>query len=210
MAKKLKVFNRKNKRGKMNNENENTEELNSENETIENLNEEQTLDETQQNEEVVVEEVVEERSELEIAKDEAATATDKYLRLYSEFDNFRKRSAKEKIDLIKSASQDVIKNMLPIVDDFQRAMASNAEINDAESIKQGFELIYNKLYNSLEAKGLKRIEAQGEVFNADIHEAITNIPASSEDMKGKIMDVVEEGYYLGEKIIRFPKVVIGQ
>lgn len=194
----------------MNSENENTEELNSENETIENLNEEQTLDETQQNEEVVVEEVVEERSELEIAKDEAAIATDKYLRLYSEFDNFRKRSAKEKIDLIKSASQDVIKNMLPIVDDFQRAMASNAEINDAESIKQGFELIYNKLYNSLEAKGLKRIEAQGEVFNADIHEAITNIPASSEDMKGKIMDVVEEGYYLGEKIIRFPKVVIGQ
>ena len=210
MAKKLKVFNRKNKRGKMNSENENTEELNSENDTIENLNEEKTLDETKQNEKVVVEEVVEERSELEIAKDEAAIATDKYLRLYSEFDNFRKRSAKEKIDLIKSASQDVIKNMLPIVDDFQRAMASNAEINDAESIKQGFELIYNKLYNSLEAKGLKRIEAQGEVFNADIHEAITNIPASSEDMKGRIMDVVEEGYYLGEKIIRFPKVVIGQ
>ena len=194
----------------MNSENENTEELNSENDTIENLNEEKTLDETKQNEKVVVEEVVEERSELEIAKDEAAIATDKYLRLYSEFDNFRKRSAKEKIDLIKSASQDVIKNMLPIVDDFQRAMASNAEINDAESIKQGFELIYNKLYNSLEAKGLKRIEAQGEVFNADIHEAITNIPASSEDMKGRIMDVVEEGYYLGEKIIRFPKVVIGQ
>jgi molecular chaperone GrpE len=200
MAKKLKVFNRKNKRGKMNSENENTEELNTE----------ETIDETQQNEEVVAEEVVEERSELEIAKEEVAIATDKYLRLYSEFDNFRKRSAKEKIDLIKSASQDVIKNMLPIVDDFKRAMAHNVEVNDADSIKQGFELIFNKLYNSLEAKGLKKIEAQGEVFNADIHEAITNIPAPSEDMKGKIMDVVEEGYYLGEKIIRFPKVVIGQ
>jgi molecular chaperone GrpE len=83
-------------------------------------------------------------------------------------------------------------------------------VNDADAIKQGFELIYNKLFNSLETKGLKKIEAMGEVFNADIHEAITNIPAASEDMKGKIMDVVEEGYYLGDKIIRFPKVVIGQ
>ncbi|MDB4089372.1 nucleotide exchange factor GrpE [Flavobacteriales bacterium] len=199
MAKKLKVFNRKNNRGKMNSENENTEEL----------NEEKTVDETQQNEEVATEEIVE-KSELEIAQETAAATNDKFLRLYSEFDNFRKRSAKEKIDLIKSASEDVIKNMLPIVDDFKRAMAHNAEVDDADSIKQGFELIFNKLYNSLEAKGLKKIEAKGEVFNADIHEAITNIPAPSEDMKGKIMDVVEEGYYLGDKIIRYPKVVIGQ
>lgn len=191
----------------MNSENENTEEL-------EKANNEETVDETQQNEEVAteetVEEAVEEKSELEIAKEEAAAANDKFLRLYSEFDNFRKRSAKERIELIKSASEDVIKNMLPIVDDFKRAMTHNAEVDDADSIKQGFELIFNKLYKSLEAKGLKKIEAQGEVFNADIHEAITNIPASSEDMKGKVMDVVEEGYYLGDKIIRYPKVVIGQ
>ena len=200
MAKKLKVFNRKNKRGKMNSENENKEELNSE----------ETVDETQQNEETVAEEVVEERSELEIAQEQAAVANDKHLRLYSEFDNFRKRSAKEKIDLIKSASEDVIKNMLPIVDDFKRAMAHNAEVDDADSIKQGFELIFNKLYKSLEMKGLKKVDSMGEVFNADIHEAITQIPAPSEDMKGKILDVVEEGYYLGDKIIRFPKVVIGQ
>jgi len=183
--------------------------MNSENENTEELNEEKTVDETQQNEEVATEEIVE-KSELEIAQETAAATNDKFLRLYSEFDNFRKRSAKEKIDLIKSASEDVIKNMLPIVDDFKRAMAHNAEVDDADSIKQGFELIFNKLYNSLEAKGLKKIEAKGEVFNADIHEAITNIPAPSEDMKGKIMDVVEEGYYLGDKIIRYPKVVIGQ
>ena len=139
--------------------------MNSENENTEELNTEETIDETQQNEEIVAEEIVE-KSELEIAKEEAAAANDKYLRLYSEFDNFRKRSAKEKIDLIKSASQDVIKNMLPIVDDFKRAMAHNVEVDDADSIKQGFELIFNKLYSSLEAKGLKKIEAKGEVFNA--------------------------------------------
>lgn len=202
MAKKLNVFNRKNKRGKMNSENESTEELNEEN----------VAKETTQNEEVTNEEIQEEpqKSELELAQDAAAAANDKYLRLYSEFDNFRKRTAKEKLDIIKSASEDVIKNMLPIVDDFQRAMTHNVEVQDPESLKQGFELIYNKLLKSLEAKGLTPIEAQGEVFNADIHEAITNIPAPSEDMKGKIVDVVEQGYYLGEKIIRFPKVVVGQ
>ncbi|MEN8786793.1 MAG: nucleotide exchange factor GrpE [Flavobacteriales bacterium] len=202
MAKKLNVFNRKNKRGKMNSENESTEELNEEN----------VAKETSQKEEVSNEEIQEEpqKSELELAQDAASAANDKYLRLYSEFDNFRKRTAKEKLDIIKSASEDVIKNMLPIVDDFQRAMTHNAEVQDPESLKQGFELIYNKLLKSLEAKGLTPIEAQGEVFNADIHEAITNIPAPSEDMKGKIVDVVEQGYYLGEKIIRFPKVVVGQ
>jgi molecular chaperone GrpE len=89
-------------------------------------------------------------------------------------------------------------------------MTHNAEVQDPDSLKQGFELIYNKLIKSLEAKGLTPVEAQGETFNADIHEAITNIPAPSEDMKGKVVDVVEQGYYLGEKIIRFPKVVVGQ
>jgi molecular chaperone GrpE len=202
MAKKLNVFKRKNKRGNMNSENESREELNEEN----------IAEETVQNEEGTTEETTQEseKSELELAQEAAAAANDKYLRLYSEFDNFRRRTAKEKLDIIKSASEDVIKNMLPIVDDFQRAMTHNTEVQDPESLKQGFELIYNKLLKSLEAKGLKPIEAAGEVFNADIHEAITNIPAPSEDMKGKIVDVVEQGYYLGEKIIRFPKVVVGQ
>ncbi|MGB1041548.1 MAG: nucleotide exchange factor GrpE [Flavobacteriales bacterium] len=205
MAKKLNVFKRKNNRGKMNSENENNTELKEEN-----TSEKATENEEITNEEAPKEEVVEEKTELELAQEAVQVSNDKFLRLYSEFDNFRKRTAKEKLDIIKSASEDVIKNMLPIVDDFKRAMAHNQEVDDAESIKQGFELIYNKFYKSLEAKGLKKIEAKGEVFNADIHEAITNIPAPSEDLKGKIVDVVEEGYYLGEKIIRFPKVVIGQ
>lgn len=206
MANKLKMFNRKNNRGKMTSENENNEDLKEENVTEETTeNTENSQEENQEESAPVIE-----KSELELAQEAVLVANDKYLRLYSEFDNFRKRTAKEKLDTIKSASEDVIKNMLPIVDDFKRAMVHNLEVNDADAIKQGFELIYNKLFNSLETKGLKKIEAMGEVFNADIHEAITNIPAPSEDMKGKIMDVVEEGYYLGDKIIRFPKVVIGQ
>jgi molecular chaperone GrpE len=206
MANKLKMFNRNNNRGKMTSENENNEEFKEENATEETAqNPEASQEENQEESAPVIE-----KSELELAQETVLLANDKYLRLYSEFDNFRKRTAKEKLDTIKSASEDVIKNMLPIVDDFKRAMAHNLEVNDADAIKQGFELIYNKLFNSLETKGLKKIEAMGEVFNADIHEAITNIPAASEDMKGKIMDVVEEGYYLGDKIIRFPKVVIGQ
>lgn len=202
MANKLNMFKRKNKRGKMNSENESTEELKEENNT-----EETILNEETQNQEMPEEP---QKSELELAQEAASIANDKYLRLYSEFDNYRKRTAKEKLDIIKSASEDVIKNMLPVMDDFQRAMTHNANVVDADSLKQGFELIYNKLLKTLEMKGLVAIEAQGEVFNADIHEAITNIPAPSEEMKGKIIDVVEKGYYLGEKIIRFPKVVVGQ
>ena len=198
------MFNRKNNRGKMNSENENNEELKEENvaqETTNNEEKEENQDESAP---------VQQKSELELAQEAVLVSNDKYLRLYSEFDNFRKRTAKEKLDTIKSASEDVIKNMLPIVDDFKRAMAHNQEVNDADAIKQGFELIYNKLFKSLETKGLKKIDAMGEVFNADIHEAITQIPAPEPELKGKVVDVVEEGYYLGDKIIRFPKVVIGQ
>lgn len=191
----------------MKSENENTSEVNSEEKIAE-----ETSDNTENTQEENKEESApkEEKTELEIAQEELQVANDKFLRLYSEFDNFRRRTAKEKLETIKSASEDVIKNMLPIVDDFKRAMAHNQEVEDAEAIKQGFELIFNKLYKTLETKGLKKIEAMGEPFNADIHEAITNIPAPEENMKGKVVDVVEEGYYLGEKIIRFPKVVVGQ
>lgn len=151
-----------------------------------------------------------EKTELEIAQDKANEVNDKYLRLYSEFDNYRKRTAKEKIDIITTASAGVIKEMLPVVDDFKRAMDANKELEDAQALKDGFELIFNKMYKALEAKGLQKIEAKGEVFNADVHEALTNIPAPTEDMKGKVVDVIEEGYQLGDKIIRFPKVVVGQ
>lgn len=143
-------------------------------------------------------------------ENEVKALNDKYLRLYSEFDNYRKRTAKEKIDIITSASEGVIKDLLAIVDDFERAIESNTNVEDANTLKEGFHLIYNKFYKTLESKGLKKVEAKGEAFNADIHEALTNIPAPSEDLKGKVVDVVETGYAIGEKIIRYPKVVVGQ
>lgn len=134
---------------------------------------------------------------------------DKYLRLYSEFDNYRKRTAKERIELIQTAGEDVFKALLPVVDDFERAIKSTTETTDAKTIADGVQLIYNKLKNTLTQKGLEEMKSVGEVFNADVHEAITNIPAPSEDLKGKVVDEVEKGYTLNGKIIRFAKVVIG-
>ena len=176
----------------------------------EEVNEEELKDQnTEETTETVSEEIVE-KSEIEILQEENAKLNDKFLRLYSEFDNFRKRTAKEKIELIKSAGEGVIKDMLPIVDDFKRAITHNQEVSDEDSLKEGFQLIFNKFYKALEAKGLKSVDSKGEVFNADIHEAITKIPAPEESLKGKVVDVVEEGFYLGDKIIRYPKVVIGE
>lgn len=137
-------------------------------------------------------------------------ANDKYLRLYSEFDNYRRRTIKERLELSKTASEDVIVELLPILDDFERAMLSTAESTDCEAVKEGVNLIYNKMKNNLEKKGLKPIEAIGSDFDTDFHEAITQIPAPSEKEKGKIIDEIERGYMLNDKVIRFSKVVIGQ
>lgn len=134
---------------------------------------------------------------------------DKYLRLYSDFENFRKRTIKEKGDLISNASEGVVKDMLAILDDFERAMANNATSDDADSVKQGFQLIYNKFNNILLAKGLRAMDSKGETFDIDHHEAITNIPADKK-MKGKVVDVVEKGYFLNDKVLRYAKVVVGQ
>lgn len=135
---------------------------------------------------------------------------DKYLRLYSDFDNFRKRNMKEKADLISNAGAGVIKDLLPILDDFERAIKSNENTEDSNGLKEGFELISNKLTNILTAKGLKPMESQATPFDADLHEAITNIPAPSEELKGKVVDVIENGYYLNDKVLRYAKVVVGQ
>jgi molecular chaperone GrpE len=135
---------------------------------------------------------------------------DKYLRLYSEFDNFRKRTAKEKLDLIQTGGEDVFKSILPVIDDFERAIKSNTETSDVKAVNDGVNLIYNKLKGTLNQKGLEEMKSVGQPFDADIHEAITNIPAPSEDMKGKVIDELEKGYTLNGKIIRFAKVVIGQ
>ena len=135
---------------------------------------------------------------------------DKYLRLYSEFDNYRKRTIKERIELSKTASEEIIIDLLPVLDDFERSIKSNEASEDCDAIKDGMDLIYNKFKNTLEKKGLKPIETQGNEFDTDFHEAITQIPAPSDDLKGKVVDEIEKGYQLHDKVIRFSKVVIGQ
>lgn len=136
---------------------------------------------------------------------------EKFLRLFAEFENYKRRTAKERIELFSTASEDVMKTLLPVIDDFERALTHLKGAEGADELEKGVDLIYQKLIKTLEQKGLKPIEvASGDSFDADKHEAVTQIPAPSDDMKGKIIDVIEKGYKLGDKIIRFPKVVIGQ
>jgi molecular chaperone GrpE len=134
---------------------------------------------------------------------------DKYLRLYSEFDNFRKRTLKEKIDLSRTASEDVIKDLLPVLDDFDRAIASMASTDNIEAIKEGEQLIHAKMKAIFASKGLQEIKSIGENFDTDFHEAITSIPAPTEDLKNKVIDEVQKGYTLHDKVIRFSKVITG-
>lgn len=145
---------------------------------------------------------------LEEEKAKYAELNDKYLRLFSEFDNFRKRTAKEKLDLTVTASENVIKDILPVLDDFERAL-QNMEKNGNEADLQGVTLIFNKLKDTLKKKGLEEIEAMGVEFNTDEHEALTMIPAPEEDKKGKVLDVIQKGYKLNGKVIRFARVVVG-
>ncbi len=139
-----------------------------------------------------------------------ATEKDKFLRLFAEFENYKRRTAKERMDLFKTANQEVLLAMLPVMDDFDRALAEIKKSED-ELLLKGVELIHEKLKNTLVSKGLEVVEVRaGDTFNADFAEAITQIPAPNDKLKGKIVDVLEKGYKLGDKIIRFPKVVIGQ
>jgi molecular chaperone GrpE len=143
-------------------------------------------------------------------KKDVSQEKDKFLRLFAEFENYKKRTSRERIELFKTANEDLMTVLLPILDDFDRGLSEIKKAKDKELLK-GMELIKNKLQNSLTQKGLSIMEVkQGDVFDVEIHEAITQIPAPSEDLKGKIIDVVEQGYKLGEKVIRYPKVVIGQ
>jgi molecular chaperone GrpE len=156
------------------------------------------------------EEPVEEKDPIEALKEQVNAEKDKYVRLYAEFENFRRRTAKERIELISSATGDLMKEIIPVLDDFDRAIGSNQEATDLEAVKAGFELLHNKLYRLLENKGLKPMDSKGKDFDPEVHEAIAQIPAPSEEEKGKIIDVVEKGYQLNEKILRHPKVVVGQ
>jgi len=135
---------------------------------------------------------------------------DKYLRLYAEFDNYKRRTAKERIELFKTANADVIKSMLSVLDDFDRAKKSMEIAKDIEAVKEGIQLIHHKLKSTLQSQGLTEMESLvGKAFDTDLHEAITNVPAPSEDLKGKVMDEVEKGYLLNDKVIRYAKVVVG-
>ena len=146
----------------------------------------------------------------ELLQQKVAELNDKYLRLYSEFDNYRKRTLREKIDLSRTASEEVISSLLTVLDDFERAdKAFRSEDITVDAMKEGIQLIYSKFRNILTQKGLKEMNATGETFDTDFHEAIIHIPAPSEEMKNKVLDEVEKGYLLNEKVIRYAKVVVG-
>jgi molecular chaperone GrpE len=168
----------------------------------------------------LVEETAENSEQIETKTEEQAIdyeqkyheINDKYLRLSAEYDNFRKRSLKEKMDLIKTAGEDILLNILPVMDNFERGLKSiNNNLSDeGKAIIEGVELIYNKFKEFLQQRGVKEIDALGKAFDTDLHEAITKIPVEQEDMKGKVIDVLEKGYMMHEKVIRFSKVVIGE
>lgn len=144
------------------------------------------------------------------ADTELAELKDKYLRLAAEFENYKRRTSKERIDLFKSANQELMAVLLPVLDDFDRARHHTQNTEDAGTIREAVDIIQNKLNKTLEQKGLASMNAVGTAFDPELHEAITQIPAPSEDLKGKIVDVVEKGYYLGDKVLRHAKVVLGQ
>lgn len=208
----------KNKKNKQSEEELENEELNQDSgENLEESTEEETAEDEHTDEETDVSEddrsfldkltgkakPSEKIKKLEVEKKQLE---DKYLRLFAEFDNFKRRTAKERIELVSTAGKDVIKDLIPVLDDIDRALVNET---DKEAI-EGMTLILNKLNTNLERRGLKAMEVIGEEFNPDSHEAITEIPAPSEDMKGKIIDVIEKGYLLNDTIIRYPKVVVGK
>lgn len=149
-------------------------------------------------------------AELEKAKADKAELNDRFLRLYSEFDNYKKRVNKEKLDLISTASEKVILGLLPIVDDFERAIDANGKVEDIAAIKDGFVLIYNKLIQMMKRFDVEEIPAKGEVFNTDLHEAVTQFPTDKEEDKDKVIDVTEKGYKIKDKVIRYAKVVVAK
>lgn len=148
--------------------------------------------------------------ELEQAKKELEEIKDKYVRLVAEFDNFRRRNAKERVELIQTAGKDVVQSLLEVLDDCERASRMMEAATDVEPVREGVTLVFNKLKNTLQQKGLKKMESKGSQFDPELHEAITEIPAGSEEMVGKVLDEVEPGYYLNDKLIRYAKVVVGK
>lgn len=140
---------------------------------------------------------------------EVAELKEKYLRLYADFENFRRRTAREKLDLINNAGENTIKSMLPVIDDFERARQATEKTDDITAVREGIDIVYNRLLKTLEGKGLKPMVSVGQPFDADLHESIAQFPAPSADLKGRVIDETEKGYYLNDKVIRFAKVIVG-
>ncbi|GAF05155.1 nucleotide exchange factor GrpE [Saccharicrinis fermentans] len=169
-------------------------------------NEENTEELSDQSEE----EMSEEEKKIEELSLKVSELNDRYLRLTAEYDNYRKRTLKERMELMKTAGEGLLKGLLPVVDDFDRAILHLDEASDLEAVKEGIDLIYNKFQEFLKQNGVVEIEAKEKDFDTDLHEAITKIPAPTEEMKGKVMDCVEKGYMLNDKVMRFSKVVVGE
>lgn len=149
-------------------------------------------------------------AEVEKMKTEKAELNDRFLRLFSEFDNYKKRVNREKLELLSTASEKVIVSLLPVIDDFERAIAANEKVEDIAAIKEGFNIIYNKLVQMLKRFDVEEIAAKGEVFDTNFHEAVTQFPTDKEEDKGKVIDVTEKGYKIKEKVVRYAKVVVAQ
>lgn len=175
---------------------------------IENNQAEQEIENAQNEENVPTEPTVELSAEEKLQQENAAL-NDKYLRLFAEFDNYKRRTQKERIELLQTAGKDVVVSLLPVLDDFERALKATENTTEVSAIRDGIMLVQNKLKSILSQKGLKELESINTVFDTDIHEAITNIPAPSDDLKGKVVDELEKGYTLNDKVIRFAKVVVG-
>ena len=174
-------------------------------------NEKQVENQVTEEKEMTADETADQISaDIENLNQEVSELKDKNLRLMAEFDNFRKRSIKERADLIKFAGEDVLKKILPLIDDFERGLQAMDSAEDVKAVKEGVDLIYAKFISFFTENGVNVIPTQNEVFNTDLHEAVTTFPAPSEEMKGKIIDCVSKGYTLNEKVIRFAKVVVGE
>ncbi len=173
-------------------------------------NEAETAQDQQVEQEQLQEETLEEAAPIDSTEEDLAAMKDKYLRLYAEFDNYKKRTSRERLELLKTAASSTIAKMLPVMDDFDRAKKAAEEDDNIEPLSEGVMLVYNKFLGALNACGVKPMETNGETFDPELHNAITEIPAPSEELKGKIVDTIEKGYYLHDKIVRHAKVVLGK
>ena len=183
------------------------ETINEDKEVVENINDNEPVESTEEATEEIAEEPIDELEQVKLQLEESKK---EYMFLMAEFDNFRKRTIKEKADIIRNATERAMKDLLPVVDDFERGLLAMAETTDAEAVKEGMELIYNKFIKYLDQNGVKAIDSTGADFDTELHEAIAMIPAIDESQKGKVIDTVMKGYTINDKVIRHSKVAVAQ